>query len=715
MKKQYNIFPDFSMLRQKAELKLKKKLSKSVSEISEIEILKLIPELEVYQIELELQNEELMIEKYASMDANELYNFAPLAYFRLSREGDIVTSNIRGAALLGKESINLKNNRFGFFVTDETKPSFNHFLKNIFIYKKPETCEICLLTKNKSSIYVQLNGIVSKNKDQCLVNAIDITERRLAEEALHESEEKYRSVIQSANDVIIISNENGIITTWNKVAERIFGYTALEMLGTPLTNIIPDQNSNLLMKDAESSDQKSIHPIKFKIFELYGIHKNGYQFPIELSLSEWETKNGKFFTDIIRDITERKHSEQLLIKSKEKAEEIAYLKSVFLANMSHEIRTPMNGVLGFAGLLKNHDLTDKERQEYIRIIEKSGKQMLNIINDIISISKIEAGKLKLTFSKTNINKQIEYIYTFFKPEVEQKNILLLKKTPLPDKEILIETDKEKLIAILTNLVKNAINFTTKGYVELGYSIKNGEKSNNPIELEFFVRDTGVGIPDEQKEIIFERFRQGSKLVIRNNEGAGLGLSISKAYVEMLGGKIWVESQTADHLTGKSGGSVFYFTLPYTEITKEKYTHIKTETHVTGENLKYANVHGLKILIVEDDMISKMLLIEKIRNLNCEILIAETGLEAIEICRKNPDIDLILMDIQMPDMDGYEATRQIRSFNKDVVIFAQTAYTLSTESEIAFAAGCNEYISKPIDNKIFTEYILKYFRKQSVKS
>jgi len=251
---------------------------------------------------------------------------------------------------------------------------------------------------------------------------------------------------------------------------------------------------------------------------------------------------------ISSDITEQKKAEVELLKEKEKAEESDRLKSAFLANMSHEIRTPMNGILGFADLLKEPGLSGDIQQEYIQIIEKSGARMLNIINDIIDISKIESGQMEVVIAETNVNYQTNYIYTFFKPEIEKKGLEFILKNALPDKDAILKTDREKVYAILTNLVKNAIKFTHQGSIEFGYNLKSAE-------LEFFIRDTGAGIPDKQKDFIFERFRQGSESLDRQYEGSGLGLSISKAYIELLGGKIWVESEA-----GK--GSTFYFTLPY---------------------------------------------------------------------------------------------------------------------------------------------------------
>jgi hypothetical protein len=353
----------------------------------------------------------------------------------------------------------------------------------------------------------------------------------------------------------------------------------------------------------------------------------------------------------------------------------------------------MNGILGFAELLKEPGLTGEEQQNYIKIIERSGARMLNIINDIIDISKIESRLMELNIKDTNINEQIEFIYTFFKPEVEAKGMQLSFKNSLPTKEAIIKTDREKIYAILTNLVKNAIKYSNKGIIELGYEFK----AKSGAHLKFFVKDTGIGIPQERQKTIFHRFVQVDIGDNRAYQGAGLGLSISEAYVEMLGGKIWVESEQ-----GK--GSKFYFTIPYNTVPKE----IITIKNVNSLHEEENQIKNLKILIAEDDETSEMLLKQATKMYGKEILIARTGVEVVEACRNNPDIDLIIMDIQMPEMNGHEAARQIRQFNKTVVIIAQTAYAIMGDREIALEAGCNDYISKPINQASLRELIKKYF-------
>jgi signal transduction histidine kinase/ActR/RegA family two-component response regulator len=385
------------------------------------------------------------------------------------------------------------------------------------------------------------------------------------------------------------------------------------------------------------------------------------------------------------------------ISQKEKATIADKLKSVFLANMSHEIRTPMNGILGFAELLKEPNLTGHQQKEYIDIIEKSGERMLNIINDIIDISKIESGLMMVDLKNSNINKQVEYVYTLFKNEVDAKGLSLSFKNSLPSNEAFVKTDPEKLYAILINLVKNAIKYTHKGSIDFGYNII---RHNEESEIEFYVKDTGIGINKDRHKAIFERFVQADIKDTHAYQGAGLGLSISKAYVEMLSGNIRVESE-------QGIGTVFYFTIPYIkEINNEAP---EKNGYLTKQDTK---INNLKILIAEDDTISEMLISKEVRKFCRELLFVNSGRAAVETCLNNPDIDLILMDIKMPNMDGYEATREIRKFNKRVIIIAQTAFALSGDRAKAIEAGCNDYISKPINNSELKTMIMEHFKSLS---
>jgi len=551
-----------------------------------------------------------------------------------------------------------------------------------------------LLNKRKNGtdfpIFLSTSVIMDKDRNPMgLIGvATDITIRKHAEETLI----KLSRAVEQTADSIIITDRDGVIEYVNHAFEVLTGYASGEVLGKAPAILKSGINDSKYYKVLWNT----ILSGEVYRAEIVNKKKNGVLYDEEKTISPIFDKNNTIthFVSTGVDITKRKLAEKELISAKNKAEESDRLKSAFLANMSHEIRTPMNGILGFAGLLREPKLTGEEQQEYIDIIEQSGARMLNIINDIISISKIESGGMEVSVKETNINKQFEYIYTFFKPEAEKKGIHLHFKLNSPSKKFIIKSDKEKIYAILTNLVKNALKFTLTGTIEFGYiPIIDGGLS----ELKFYVKDSGVGINPEHQKFIFDRFRQSNEALNRNFEGAGLGLAISRAYAEMLGGKIWVESEL-----GK--GSTFYFTIPQ-NIEAEMVNITDDEK---SADLDENQIHNLKILIAEDDDINEKFLTAMVKMYSNKILIAKTGAEAVITCHNNPDIDLILMDIKMPETDGYEATRQIRQFNTDVVIIAQTAFALTGDREKAIAAGCNDYIAKPYTKAILKSLIRKHF-------
>ncbi len=399
----------------------------------------------------------------------------------------------------------------------------------------------------------------------------------------------------------------------------------------------------------------------------------------------------EFVSDQISLSINRKKTEDELIEALKKAEESDRLKTAFLQNMSHEIRTPMNGILGFTALLKEPGLNNDEQREYLQIIEKSGERMLNTINDLMDISKIEAGQMDTLVSEIKINNQIDYLQSFFQSEAEKKGLNLFCEKGLPDVEATIYSDREKLFAILTNLIKNAIKYTEKGSVTFGYIKKNRS-------FEFFVKDTGIGISKMKLKSVFDRFVQVHQDLTSKYEGTGLGLSITKAYVELLSGTIGAESEY-----GK--GSTFYFEIP------QKNTPVpekRLKTIATDIEQKQDKNSGIKILIAEDDKTIRTYLSISIRKITQNILFAKDGNETVEICRNNPDINLILMDIKMPGVDGYQATKLIREFNSDVVIVAQTAFDYITEKSKMEAAGCTDYLPKPVKREALMKLIKKYF-------
>jgi signal transduction histidine kinase/CheY-like chemotaxis protein len=374
-----------------------------------------------------------------------------------------------------------------------------------------------------------------------------------------------------------------------------------------------------------------------------------------------------------------------LIKAKDKAEESDRLKTAFLANLSHEIRTPMNGIIGFSQLLTSSEATSDEKTEYKSIIETSCKQLLGVVNDIIDISKIESGIIEVKKQTVNLNNLMNELNSFSSLSAKSKGIQLELYTGLDDDNSYILTDDVKLHQILSNLIGNALKFTSYGSIKFGYSVKERF-------LEFFIFDTGIGISMEKQDKIFDRFIQEDDGIARKYGGTGLGLSIAKAYVEKLGGRIWV-------LSRENIGSKFFFTLPFESINLQG-TRPKPSTPSCISD-------KIKVLIVEDIDINELLLREYIRKYNFDVTTAHTGEEAIDIVGKTENLGLIFMDIKLPGIDGLEVTRRIRKKNGTVPVIAQTAYAFSTDRSQAISAGCNDMITKPLTQSAVDDVINRY--------
>ncbi len=588
---------------------------------------------------------------------------------------------------IGKPAIN--------FVHPDYRELALQRIKNSFCDKKyAELAEEAFIDSENNPVYVLVAGSPFKYQGQPSmltvftdISKIKSTELELikAKEKTEENEKKFRVLVETSPDVIVLTDIEGNQLFRNAAYYQSLGFSVDENVSLDGFSRVHPEDILIVKESMKQLMANGIMKGEYRV-----LHKEGYwvyRQTIAKIIYNERNEPHQILT-IMRDITDNKKAEQELIKAKEKAEESDRLKTAFLANMSHEIRTPMNGILGFAELLKRPQLSGEQQQEYIRIIEKSGVRMLNIINDIIDISKIESGETKVSYSQTNINEQLDFIYKFFKPEVEQKGLKLLVKSTLPSAHPCVIADREKIYAILTNLIKNAIKFTENGSIEFGC------KSDGTF-LHFFVSDTGIGIPRNRQYAIFERFVQADISDSRAFQGAGLGLAITKAYVEMLGGKIWFESD-------EGSGTTFFFTIPFVDEIKQEST---SENAVEQKTME---IKKLKVLVAEDDEASDLFITLMLGKYHCDVLHANNGIKAVDICKENPDIDLVMMDIKMPYLNGHDAARQIRQFNKDVVIIAQTAHALTGDKEKAIEAGCNDYISKPLNQERFGDLMMKYF-------
>ncbi len=425
------------------------------------------------------------------------------------------------------------------------------FIKRMLQDKYVNDFELEFKQKSNELIYCSVNArlVFDDNGHPKKIEGIlrNITQRKLTEEKIHLNEQRFRQAQEVAKIGTFEFDVKNRIYWGSDEAKRIFGFN-MDSGNFSIEAIrgcyVDRKETSAILDDALKN--KVSYNYEYDIFKI-GTHERRTVNSIAEIIRD-ENGNPVKIIGLIADITERKRIEKELIMTKEKAEESDRLKSAFLANMSHEIRTPMNAILGFSDLLRDPDLSGESQMKFIDLIEKSGERMLNTIQGIVDISKIESGQMVVNIKKTNINDQVEFVYKLLKLDSEKKGIDLAFKNSLPNEDAIIKTDVEKLYGILTNLVKNAIKYTDEGSIEFGYTIKGNS-------IEFYVKDTGIGIPKERQNAIFERFIQADIADVEARQGAGLGLAISKAFVEMLGGEIWVESDE-----GK--GSTFYFTIEY---------------------------------------------------------------------------------------------------------------------------------------------------------
>ena len=611
-------------------------------------------------------------------------------------------------------------------VTDNpiNQAGFESTMKAIDTGIAQDPYELELRRKDGEKIFVEVweAPILEDGKVSGITGSLtDITQRKKAEDALKESVEKFRIAMEATQDGLF---------DWNLVDNSIYYSPAWKsMLGYAYEEIPNDfsvwedtihpedvkrswkMQEDLIHKKRERfeiefkmkhkdghwvdilSRAKAIFNEKGDAIRIVGTHvdisvRKKWEKELKILNEELSSQNEEY--QALNEELEATNKE--LKKAKEKAEESERLKSAFLANMSHEIRTPMNGILGFTGLLQEPELTGEKQAEFIKIIQQSGDRMLRTVNNIIEISKIETGQSIPILGRVFINDLFRYFYDFFKPETDQKKIKLIYSLGLSDEEAILETDKAMFESVMINLLKNAIKYTHSGEIAFEYSMVH---SNSNSHLEFVVRDSGIGIEEDKQELIFQRFRQADIEDRRAYQGSGLGLSIAKAYIELLGGEIRLESVPGQ-------GSQFRFTLPWKPVKNDAKSEladeIEIESDISGKNLN--------VLIVEDDEASKIHLNILMEPFCKKILNVSSGEEAILMCQNEPDLELVLMDIKLKGMNGYKAVEEIRKFNKKLPIIAQTAYAMMGDRDKAIAAGFSEYISKPIREEELLKLISK---------
>jgi PAS domain S-box-containing protein len=616
---------DSAELRSRAEKRLGESSVTASPSGSVEDQLKLLHELQVHRIELEMQNSELrqarsemetVLEKYT-----DLYDFAPVGYVTLDRNGDIRAANLTSSSLLGIERSRLIGKRFGHLVSNRARSVFADFLEKVFTSRAKETCEVALLKQGNSELFVQIDGYAVESGEECRIALIDISERKRAMEALRLAKE--------VAEVLRLANE-----------------TAEELR---LTN-----------ETAET-----------------------------LRLTNEAAEALRLAQEAAEVLRQAKEAATELRLTKESAEAAARTKDLFFTNMSHELRTPMAGILGMLQIAIREDLAPAPR-EYVETALNSARSLLHILNDILDMAKFEAGALHFEEQPFSLQGCLTEAIDIVSIEVHRKGIDFAFSVADEIPETMIG-DHMRLRQILLNLIGNAVKFTEVGKVELR-ATSGGINSDGKRELTFAVTDTGIGIPDDKKKLLFQTFSQVDASHSRVYGGTGLGLAICREIVEQMGGTISFESE-------EGVGSTFSFTVPLGEAGLESDAPDAAESP-SHETMTVPEGEGIPhLLLAEDDPNNRKALGLLLQWANFRIDFAENGLQAVEMWEQG-EYELVLMDIQMPHMNGFEATRTIREKERErgghTPIVAMTAHAFKEDEERCLAGGMDYYISKPID-------------------
>jgi len=640
--------------------------------------------IKIKQIEKEkLQTEESL--RHSAEYYETLFALSPAGLILEDKQGNILDVNEAICRLSGYSKDELLGKNIRILAPKEDEERIQKDLKRIMSGEIIRQ-EVINVGKNGKLQYAELidtriklpdgrMGILSLNND--------ITERKKAEEELQKTNERL-SLAQEIGkfgswDWDIESNERH----WSDQTYLQFGLKPGEVkpsreLFNKLTH--PEERERIEKAISKATKNNEPYDLKVRMFK-----KDGSEWIMHTIGKLFKDANGKAhrFIGIQQDITEQVKNTHELIKAKEKAEESNRLKSEFLTNLSHEIRTPMNGIMGFSNLINQEDLTEEERKNYSNIVVNSSKQLLRIINDILEISKLQTHQVRVVEQEVSLYDLMMELFSIYDLKARESGLHLYLKNKLNLEEAKVYTDKSKLLKILGNLLENALKFTFEGRVELGLNRQNNK-------LEFYVKDTGIGIKEEMLEKIFDRFSQEEKEISQKVGGLGLGLSIARENAVLMGGNITVESE-------KRKGSTFFLEIPYKPIFK---TIQGKKFHKTANNL---------VLVVEDEEVNYQFIEILLRKFESPLLIhhAVNGREAIDFCKHHPETRLVLMDLKMPEMNGFEASKKIKSIRPYIPIIAQTAYSTETDREKAIAVGCDAFLSKPFKKEEFYKLIEDY--------
>lgn len=614
-----------------------------------------------------------------------LFEYTSIAYQSLDQNGCLLDVNDEWQFMMGYEKEEVLGRPFGDFWCDDMRHLFVSLFHKFKSAGSVANLELPLKTKEGQTITVLVSGRIQQDchgkflRSHCIVH--DITDRK-------RNAEKYKTIIERSNNGFWIIDLQGRFLDVNDAYCEMTGYKQEELLSMSISDVEVDEDQDVVGRHINSIMESGQD-----VFETRHRKKDGQIIHVEVCANYTSQDNGFYFV-FLRDITERKIAEQALKEAKKEAESAAKAKSEFLANMSHEIRTPLNAILGFGEILSEDDLT-QDQHESVKTICSSGKHLLQVVNDVLDFSKMEAGKLNIQKQCCSLDELLGFIESMAQPFVSEK---LLTFSIRRSKEVPshIVTDESRLQQCLINLVNNAIKFTQEGYVVVDVHLcdRSGQKT-----ICFDVKDTGIGIAPDRQQAIFDSFVQAHDNTAKKYGGTGLGLTITRRLTELLGGEFKLQSEP-------DKGSVFSIELPLLdEAVCDSEAMSLLQYRSTNPVDLSAQFNGI-VLVAEDVKANQKLMDILLSKMGLEVFLANDGQEVLDRVSEQ-SYDLIFMDIQMPNMDGYEATRILRDQGCRLPIVALTANAMKGDAKKCLDAGCDDYLAKPIDRQSLIQMIAKY--------
>jgi PAS domain S-box-containing protein len=610
--------------------------------------------------------------------------------WEVDENGLLIYSSQQGLELLNATNDEIIGKSLFDFMTKEEAKRVSAIFKKLIKNREPiKDLENWNIDKNGEMICLLTNGvpIINEKGEFKGYRGVDknITERKVAENAIRQSEAE----LNYAQEIGRMGSWHHHLPTkkhkWSKNMKRMLG---MEMMDNDIVFLVYQNHIHPEDKSIIDKYMQKILQTKDEVsFELRYLKDNGVMMWLHNNIRP-TFENGQLteLHGVITDITEKKNTELDLIKAKENAEASDRLKTAFMNNISHEIRTPLNGILGFTEVLADPSLAPKDKDVYTAMLYNSSERLINTVTNFLDISLLTSGNQRVNKKQMSLNTLLQQVLDKFKSLSDQKNLVLSLELPFGENDIMIVSDKDLLEKILTQLTDNAIKFTSRGRITIGCRI-------NESELLFFVRDTGVGIHEQSRQQIFEYFMQENTASNRGYEGSGLGLTIARGFIGLLGGKIWMESE-------KGKGSIFYFSIPLEQ-------PVRTQGYKGNGRASERGKQKQTIVIAEDDDTNFFYVSILLKSDSLTLLHARNGTEAVELCQDHPETELVLMDLKMPEMDGFEATRLIKSNRKELPVIAVSAYSGSEEQQKALEAGCDEFITKPIKKELLLQKLEEF--------